>query len=751
MTIYDLPGKTILMHSRMGIRIELNFDREGLLELWISPGAGRSLDYRDRNFSCRDDHTRLFDRISLPGLSAGRFRGCDYDPFHSAVRFEGQTLHVLSLYERPGVALWCGQPQPVDLKSDKADAPLAREADLFEVRHPDRDRVFSFVAALGPGAGEFRHQLVLDEGRSTYARAELAAGQVLAVAGGLQQEPVRSIARNIAAATPEELIADNEDKIEPALRPGSFRLKDRADMQRLLDKNRRVLLAMQDASGAIRAAINRIYYLIWVRDGAIIECFNAYAGAPEPLRRWTEFLLANPTVIEQEEPTGRTFLMLVNRRITKWEEDGVFYAIWSAFTAWTQTGDDRFVTGERLAVLNDAMDWLERYAYDDGVGLFGRWHRGESPLPGSRGDGWDNAVGKATSRQECVYEGEAIRRSYDIYINLYSYASYIMLAAMERRAASETYLRKAEDLALRMEPFFGEGLPDYGDLRTGEGEMLRAGPYGLDTTDYVWGLTVTPFVPAPWRMPAIRRELYARAMQQPEGYFLAAFFSLLGSLDPDWFDEEDVVRAAEPAARESHRPGEFLPMPDTVVERIGIEDGHPYHDVRPQAFSVGPWLAAMTGLGLRRLPFGLAVRHSGALEEITDYRYRDSALRVTFGGQGEAAVLRLNGRDVPGTLQVPEDLLIEGRNEIEVVGVAAEGPLLVESTVRLQAVGHPADATTYTVEAYGKNVLAFRRVQERAVTVSDASGQEVSLERHEADGRCWVEFPGRGRHVVRVS
>jgi len=752
MTVYDLPGKTILMHNRMGIRIELNFDREGLLELWISPRAGESADYRDRNFSCRDDHTRLFDRISLPGLSAERFEGCDYGPFHSTVRFQGQALHVLSLYDRPGVVLWCDEPQGVDFKSDKADTPVAREADVFEVRHPDRGRTFSFMAVLGKGSGAFRHQFALDEGRSTYARAELAPGQLLAIAGELQAEPVRQMAREAAAGTADELIADNEDKIGAALAPGKFRLRERPEMQRLLDLNRRVLLAMQDACGAVRAAINRIYYLIWVRDGAIIECFNAYAGSPEPLALWTDFLLANPTVVEDQQPTGRTFVMLVNRKITKWEEDGVFYAIWSAFTAWTQTGDDRFVTGENLAVLEDAMDWLERYSFDGEAGLFGRWHRGESPLPGSRGDGWDNAVGKPTDHQDCVYEGESIRRSYDIYINLFSYASYVMLAAMDTGTAADEYLQKADALAERMAPLFGDGLPDYGDLLTAEGDMLRAGPYGLDVTDYVWGLSLTPFVPEPWRMPGIRRELYRRAMEEPEGCFLAALFSLLASLDPDWFDEADVMRAAELAAEASYRPGEFLAMPNTVVEKIGVEDGHPYHDVRPQAFSVGPWLATMTGLGLRRLPFGLAVRANGTLEEITDYRYRGSSLHVTFTGQGEWAALRLNGRDVPGTLQMPEDFLRDGENDVEVcAGPPRGGPVLVESTVRLNAVERAEGAVTYTVETYGKNVLAFRGVEDCSVTVRDVAGEAVETERHEAEGRSWVEFPGRGRHTVAVT
>ena len=74
---------------------------------------------------------------------------------------------------------------------------------------------------------------------------------------------------------------------------------------------------MQDESGAIRAAIKFIYYLIWVRDGAIIAAPAAQAGWLDPLARWDAFLLANPTLTEHE-PKGRFFGQLVNGRITKW-------------------------------------------------------------------------------------------------------------------------------------------------------------------------------------------------------------------------------------------------------------------------------------------------------------------------------------------------------------------------------------------------------------------------------------------------
>jgi hypothetical protein len=64
--------RLVLMHSPMGVRISYSIDR-GHIELWISPQAKKSVDYRLRNFSNRDDHTAIFDRIYLPGCDSKNF------------------------------------------------------------------------------------------------------------------------------------------------------------------------------------------------------------------------------------------------------------------------------------------------------------------------------------------------------------------------------------------------------------------------------------------------------------------------------------------------------------------------------------------------------------------------------------------------------------------------------------------------------------------------------------------------------
>ena len=742
----------VQMHNRRGLRIELDLDKKAL-ELWISPRAGESLDYRDRNFSNRDDHTRVFDRIALPRLPERRdFVGCDYDPFHSVVRYKDQVLHLATLFDRPVVLVWFEQPSFVDLKTDKQDRLVTRGDRLFDVEHPDRGRSFRFAAALGDG-GRFLQQRDVDAGRSTFARAELAAGQVLAIAGELAAEPVSAWAQEAAATPKAQLVSQTETRVDAALARGRARLRGRPELQRVLDLNRRVLLSMQDESGAVRAAIKYIYYLIWVRDGGIINVPAAYSGWVDPLARWTGFLLANPTVSEHE-PKGRFFGQLVNGRITKWQEDGLFYAVWSAFTHFSQTGDARYASGEGVAVLRDATDWLERHTFDRDKGLFGRYYDGETPLSDSRGDGWDDAVGSPADRFRTELRGRVVTRSYDLNANLYAWGCYVMLAALDAPHAGE-YLDKARALEAKLRPWLARSdrLPDYGELRTREGDPIRATPWEMGMGDYLWAVTLTPFAGEVFDLGPLReRLLRERAADTPAPTgpttFLASHFPLLASLDTETDDEQAILAELDRFVPQAVRPGRYLPMPYTAPEVAGIEDGHPYHDVRPQAFSVGPWLWAVANLGLRRLPLGIAARPTSALYGIDAYEYRGSLIDVRFAGRGGIESIAVNGELIAHTLQVPEARLVPGRNTLA-VGLGPRplaSPVLSSSTVRLRSVGASRGGASYQVEGYGRNVLVFRG--RPRVELKDASGGAVRVTARAVEKHTAFEFEGRGSFQV---
>jgi hypothetical protein len=745
------PPTLVLMHSHMGIRIEYDISAQHL-NLWISPSPATSLDYHDRNFSNRDDHTSLFDRITLPGVTLDDFLNCDYDAFHSVLHLRNQTLHLASLYDRPVVLLWFEKPGLVDIKTDKSSRVLERSPHIFSIQQTDRGKDLAFVAAIAPGTGAFIHQLVLDESRSTYARAQLEAGQPLFLAGGLTGENIPALAQTLAALPLPEILQRNESLINEASSRGNIHLRNLPELQKLLDVNKRFLLSMQDPEGAQRDTAMSIYYLIWVRSGGMNYPPLAATGWVDPLRRWNRFELANPTVIENEEPRGRMFGQLISGKINKWEEDGAYYAIFSAFSYWTQTGDKSYLSGENLALLEDAMDWLERHCFDPSQGLFGRYYHSESSLYGSRDYGWDNAVGKPAQGRPPVFHGVTIRRSYDLYINLLSYSSYLMLSAAEQSEKAEAYQRKAEALAVKMQPWLDDrqdGLPAFGTLISKDFRPIPAGPYEQinpkDVADYEWALSLPPFTPRPWEMDRIHASLFRHMQASPGGYFLAAYFSILTALDTDVTDEREIMALIDYAAKQSYPAGKFLPMPYAMKEMSDAIDGDPDHDIRPLSFTYGPWYGTMAAFGVRKLPFGIAVRPTRYLDRIEKYQYQGALIDISFEGDGPLESVTVNGQSLRNTLQIPENELHEDANTLCVrMGTpATPEPLLVASTVRLLAVTRTRRSVTYKIDTFGKNELIFRNLASPP-KILDPDGKPVPFARHDQDGRTYIEFEGRG-------
>lgn len=742
-------GKTILLHNPCGLRVEIFLAEEGRIEIWYSPRAERSASHRDRNFSNRDDHMRLWDAIGLPGLNAAGFLRCEYDPFHVTLHFQAQVLRLAVAYDAPVVYLDCEQPQRIDFKSHRNNQVLICGADQFQVRHQERRKRFEFSARTREKC--FRYPPTIEPGRSAYASAFLASGQLLVIGGDLDEDlpKLDENLNEILSGGFEQTRDRDETLIGQALQAGSFSLRHQPEFEKLVDVNRRVLLAMQDKQGAIRAAINRICYLIWVRDGAIIEAFQARSGNPAPLTRWKNFLMANATRIEEPDRRGWMYGQLTNP-ISKWKEDGLFFAVWTVYEHWTQTGTPP--SREELFMLEEVTDWYERYCFDADRQLFGRYYACETPFKGSRDFGIDAAVGKSVDAPGVIYEGQQVLRSYDIYINLLNWNVYLMLAEMATDFKKiRDWRQRARQIRKALLPLIEKTEPDYGWLTLEDGRSVLAAGEGLDRTDYEWALSITPYFPT-HRAGLIRQRLFEKTMARPTGCSLAGYFSLLQSLDPLDADPEKFLSAIQLAADQSIRPGDSLPMPYTLVEMLDVADGDPYHDVRPQAFSIGPLLATLSGLGLRRLPHGLALRPNTLLKKIEHYEYRGHVLQVVFDENRSG--LSVNHEEVPHTWQIPESLLQTGNNVLHFPAAAPafpENATLLSSTARLARIRTQGADITYHFDAFGWNSFRFIIPPDYTVDVQEASGSSMAYEL-ERQGPCsWIHFDNSGDCLIRLT
>jgi hypothetical protein len=738
----------------MGIRIEFNAEFESALNLWFSPLAGESINYRDRNFSNRDDHVSVFDRITFPDLREDTFLRCDYDPFHSILHFKNQSLHLLSDYNRPAVICWSTKDLVVDFKTTAEDRTIARTEEIFAIVHRNRKRDFQFSAQLSKGQSRFVHQKQFDEDRSEYARAELAAADALIIEASCRGVGSSDPVAWPSVRTPSEYLEKTNAAVEEALETGRVLLRRKPQWARLHETCRRHLLSARDASGALRAALNRIYYLIWVRDGSFVETAITASGWKHGSRLWKNFLLENPTRIDTPFNQGRAFLMLVNN-LTKWEEDGLFFAVWATFEDWVHWEDAP--SPDQIQCLNDAVKWLEKYCYSSEVGLFGRGYACESPFFGTRDFGFDNAVGKpATTPAPTSEDGNRVLLAYDLYINEIMFTTYCMLAALlPPGAAADSFLERARSLRNRMACWFEEEMPPYGKLMLENGQFQTAPPYGLDLTDYVWALTAPRIPSQPQRIPSIRRRLLTEVPEHAPEYFLCAYFGLIASIDPWDMDEAELEKAIEYAVHQSVDAGTKLAMPFAIKEKLDVIDGDRWHDVRPQSFSAGPYLALISALLLRKLPFGLSARPSGLAERIEAYAYRDKLIDVfnhcdRFLRQ---ALVSVNGTPQPYSLQIPEAALSRSRNRIDIhEGTDGDhGPLLLSSSVRLLKVIESPATVAYEIETFGFNSLRFFQVGEREIRVASDSGTIPDMEIHHDSDTTVVNFWGRGTMLVEIG
>jgi hypothetical protein len=751
----------IFLHNASALRAEFRLDDARLL-LWWSPKAGESVDCADRNFSHRDNPLSVFEEVSVNGFRLGDFSHCDYDPYHSVLHYARGRLHLAIAPDTAALMLWADTPCEVDFKTGRYDQRLVAEPTAFAVHHPEPAYGFEFATALGAGAGHFIHSAVHARWNSHYVRATLAPGQALVVATSLDSasppDRASTLANDLAAAGSAPLLARIETALAPVEAMGRVHAPDHPELESLRRLSVRALHSMIDRSGAFRASIKAIYYLIWVRDSGFSFGYQAAAGWPHRLGEVCRFLLANPTsAVGEGVPPGRFFGQLANRTYGKYEEDGTFYVTWLVFTHWTQTGR-RDVADAALPVLREAMDWVERRTWDSERGLFGNFFGDETPAHGSRDMGHDYAIGKPGGTEHMAHEGQPVVRSYDIYFNLLQHSAYAMLAAL---SGEKTWLDKAERLWRALAPLLAtrspEGLPDFGELLLADGRRVRKGPWGPSyaSSIYPWALALPGFAPIPG-LDALRAALLKGIFAAPAMHFLNGVNAAIAAVDPWLHPEYGLVAMHREIAAQSARPGKYLPMGGAMPEKYDAPEGNLYHDIRPQGFAMGSWLAAFTGLALRRLPHGLALRPSRAVRRVEAYPWLGYSLDLRISADGPACLLRVAGIDQPHTLQIPHDTLAAGPDPaVELVSAPAlQQPLLLRSSVELRSVRVDRDPSgplvRYVLLVHGVGELAFA-ARPASARMVDSQGVEIPTTWTEEPGIAFLRFRHFGPAVAELA
>jgi len=747
------PETFVTLQNRNGLRIEYCVDR-AMLTLWISPQAWKSMSYVDRNWSSRDDHTDVYSRIRFDNLDMGEFLGCDYDAFHSVIKYKNQKIHLLNIYDTPAVVVWFEEPNgKIDFKSHRFDQILSNSEKEFINRHSEAGRQFDFASILGKGASKFVSQRDFDTLRSVYSSARMHPNEVIVIGSELKHENISEKLRKIANTDIKTLLADNQKKIDDALQFGKIKLRNNPELQKVLDVNLPIALSMQDG-GALRSCSQYIYYLIWIRDGGMNSSSLGLSGWLNPAHDQSAYALLNPSVSSTKPFEGKYFGQLLAGNINKWEEDGIYYAVWPMFSYWSYSGIDKFQKGAYIQNIKEATKWLENYCYSKEKQLFGRYYYCEAMFYNSQDYGFDNAVGYQTDMPAYTFGKDTVLQSYDIYINSLMYSTYLMLSASLSGKDAEEYYNKAMILENGIKKLYTDQspLPNYGEYKLLNGKYAMDKAYGADITDYQWGITLPFFQPnIPDKLRNARNALMSDILKRKKDYFICAVGSILYSMDTEIHSQDSIMKVLEMIVQKSKPAGKYLPMAYTIPEMTESPDGDPFHDIRPIVYSIGPTVGAVANLAFRRLPFGIAPRSNKYIEKLEKIQYMDKLVSLYFEGDGPIASIDCGGKILKHSFQLPDRMLQNANNRvvIKMDSKAKNENMLIGSTVRLFEISE-SEAVIYDIQGYGQNILMFKNLSKKIEILNDKN-EKIKYTTQKMDQITYIEFSGKGNFKVRMK
>jgi hypothetical protein len=358
-TIYREPqieeGKhNVLLQNRCGNRLTLLVhDDHTDLEWVYKPNGFRRKEYRARNFSSRDVQTKLFRASALPEIGAELIEKFDYDPFVTRLEVLAPStarnlITVVNIADENCFAI--AADRPLALTFTPHSQFEVRDGRLIEKFSDRGEEIVSFVFFEGFEDNRFRF---LDDGRAV---VQIYENELVFVGGEENETQIARLERKMRPLSLGKLLERNETLLHATLKKGTLSVVE-DDFQRVVDLNRRIVFSGLDAGGACFGALNRIYYLIWNRDGSMTTAMAARAGNPDFLRVWAPFILANPAWRRDENGEKvPEWLQILGSRWTKSEDDGIYYAALSLYTLFQTTGDTDFLDSPEWQTLLQALD-----------------------------------------------------------------------------------------------------------------------------------------------------------------------------------------------------------------------------------------------------------------------------------------------------------------------------------------------------------------------------------------------------------
>lgn len=689
--------RNIVLQNRCGNRLTmLFFEDHSEFEFVYKPNAYRRKDHRARNFSNRDNFTTLFRSFTLPDTREAHVKSYDYDPFVTSFCTETASgaknrITIVNIADENAYAI--SARSPLQLAFEPRGTFEVQDGLLLDSFSDRGEEIVSYIRFAGFEENRYR---VLDNGTQVL---QIFENEVILVGGEESRFHAQTALGKLWGKRLEECVSRNEELLAPALAKGRLSCIDER-FQEVLDLNRRVVYSGIDEGGACFGALNRIYHLIWNRDGSMTTSLMALSGNPDYLRTFAPFMLKNPSNVRREDGTlVPEFGQILGSRWSKTEDDGIFYAVLALFTHFQTTGDDTLVQGPAFELVLEALDRFLEKAWESERGLIGSDTRGESPLTSNPYFGYDVVSGKIEREDAAEGAGQKggekmLSRCYSLYnnVNTYNLLLMIVLLLKHRKSVdggrSERYLTVSDALQSTIKGSFvdpeGYLYTAFEQYDDGSEEWMCYSS-GVDYWEYAWAVSLGPFYPSPELQLKSARMVREKWPQMTAYGFcpwntLARYLREYGLPSKEYHEmlQEEIDDALSLAPR--------YPMQGALGEyKRNVDDSAgECRSWRALPFTAGSLFYSMASLLLQSLPMGIALRASSLTDSIEHFQYRFSRLNVAAHGEGDAvASVVVNGEPLAGSLQIPESRLRLGVNEISVQRGESDSLRLYSSSAQL--------------------------------------------------------------------
>ncbi len=752
--------RNIILQNRCGNRLSLlMYDDYTNLEFVYKPNAYRRKELFARNFSSRDNYTYLFQSAVLPMINANNIVGFDYDPFITKLKMKNQwdaknEITVVNIADENVFAIAAKTPLLIQIKPHKA---FDLKNGLLTEHFSDRgENIVSYVAFNNLELNRLR---ILQDG--TYV-IQIFENEIVYFGGEESDYQVDKTLNKLKGLDLKQLVAQNEATLANKMNQGIVKFSN-PDFQKVLDINHRITYSGIDEGGACFGAINRLYYLIWVRDGSMTSSLMARAGNPELIKIWAKFLLSNPSMIRKEDGSlVPEFLQIVGTRWTRTEDDGLFYAALSLYSYFKTTGQDDLLHSKEFDILIDAIDQYLIKTWKSDQKLMVSNTIGETPLKSDPYFGYDMVTGNMEHNNLHISKGKELQSSASLYNQINTYN--IMMMASELlsqrsdldKGRSAKYLAIANDVKSALNTVFFDKKNDclYSGIEyfvDGTEEKLSF-EQDVNPWEGSWATAIGPFFPVPDLQLKTARFIYKTwPVITKQGYGYCPWNTVSKVLTEYGMSSTEYETMLSAEIKDANTLSVKYPMPGGLTEY-----NRQLESWRALPFSAGSLFFSMASQMISSLPNGLAVRASNKVDSLLNFRYKLSTIQGVAKGNGDVVNAYIfNGDTIDNSLQLPESKLKSGNNYLTVIrGQQNETFRLFSSSVQLMNLSKNQNSLHYSFTGTIPAQIYLENAEKAdAIELKDATGKAIEFTKVNINNNktTLLEFYPKGDFSLNVT